>query len=444
MACDEPEWAPHHALFEDDIMYKPKNKFFMRKITAIICLLVAIIANAQYSNPGFYRVHSANSDAYICIKGTHYEASTKPDAFWPCILMLTDSAQVSDPGSIIYIPRLEQTSLYAQGVSTYSLTGLWMEVDTAKAREGDRETYIATTEVMIQDRPFKCFFRDEGFGLTAGSSDKKESRWWIEPVNEESMETSFLGVKPQSEAMVDSEGWYWTTTCCDFPMLLPQEGGVEGAYTIKNVEMGEDGKYYAVPVKTYGQGDIIPAATPVLLKCKAAYASGNKVVPVGDIANNTDFPLQNDLLQGGYFSIFTNYCALNPPATTDYIPEQAIMASATNLALGVDADGVLGFFPKEEGTYMDANTAWLNVEGMELEGVAAVYLNTTAQEEEFILGDVNGDNLLDVGDVAFLIDYLLGVEPDNDQTGMRRNPADIDGNGIVDLKDLTILIDMLL
>ena len=67
----------------------------MRKITAIVCLLVAIIASAQYTNPGFYRVHSANTDAYISIKGTKYVFSSKPNAFWSCILMLKDSAQVS-------------------------------------------------------------------------------------------------------------------------------------------------------------------------------------------------------------------------------------------------------------------------------------------------------------------------------------------------------------
>ena len=220
----------------------------MRKITAIVCLLVAIIASAQYTNPGFYRVHSANTDAYISIKGTKYVFSSKPNAFWSCILMLKDSAQVSDPGSIIYIPRLEQTSLCAQGVSTYTLTDMWMDVAPAKENEGGRDTYIATTVTMINDRPFKCYFRDEGVGLTAGSSDKTDSRWWIEPVSEESIETSFLGVKPQSEAVVDNDGWYWTTTCCDFPMLLPQDGGVEGAYTVKTVKAGDDGKYYTAQV----------------------------------------------------------------------------------------------------------------------------------------------------------------------------------------------------
>lgn len=73
--------------------------------------MATIGAAAQYSGPGFYRVQNASTHSYICIKGTQYQKSTYPDAFWPCVLMQKDSAQVTDPGSIIYIPGTEDTSL---------------------------------------------------------------------------------------------------------------------------------------------------------------------------------------------------------------------------------------------------------------------------------------------------------------------------------------------
>ena len=73
----------------------------MKKLTIILSLLVSIAVNAQYSAPGFYRVHNVNTDSYISIKGTHFEWSTNPDAFWSCILMLPESEAVSDPGSIM-------------------------------------------------------------------------------------------------------------------------------------------------------------------------------------------------------------------------------------------------------------------------------------------------------------------------------------------------------
>jgi hypothetical protein len=416
----------------------------MRKLTIILSLLVSIAMNAQYSTPGFYRVHSVNTDSYISIKGTHFVWSSDPDAFWPCILMLQDSVQVTDPGSIIYIPGLEQTSLRAQGVGTYELTNLYMDVSPAKVNEGGRDTYIAVTVVQVQGRPFKCYFRDGGFGLCAGSSDNTQSRWWIEPVNEESMETSYLAVKPASEDVKDAEGWYWTSLCCDFPVLLPVDGGIEGAYTVTEVKQGTDGFYYAAPVKVYGQGETVPAATPVLLKCQSAYASGNKLLPVGEIANNTTFPLVNDLLRGNYFSSFYNHSSPSDiNAMKEYIPSQATLASASNLALGINDNGQLGFFPKAAGTYMDANTAWLSLDGLDLDGVTAVYLGN-APEPEVQTGDVDGDGVIDINDVTLILDYLLGVATGFREGQINLEAADINHDGVVDVNDVTDLIDILL
>jgi hypothetical protein len=135
----------------------------------------------------------------------------------------------------------------------------------------------------------------------------------------------------------------------------------------------------------------------------------------------------------------------------DYVPVQAVEATAYNLALGVDENGVLGFFPKEEGTYMDANSAWLSIEGMEnMEGVSAIYLDVAPAEEvpEEIEGDANGDGTLNVKDLTWLIDYLIGDEEAsaaaNATSAKDSLAADIDGNGVVNVKDVTALIDLLL
>ena len=422
----------------------------MKKITVILCLLTALVLQAQFSGAGFYRVHNVYSDAYITIRGTHFERLTDPRAFWPCILMQTDSAQSVDPGSIIYIPEMGKTSLCAQGVSTYSLTGLMLEVDTASVRENGLDTYIAKT----QYQNFPCIFRDYGNGLTAGTKEKSESRWWIEPVNETTMDFSYLGVKPADETVVDEEGWYWTTMCCDFPFFLPVDGGVEGAYTVNAVTSDSLG-YYAAAVKVYGQGDTVPAATPVLLKCKASYASGNKVVPVGQIANRTNLPIASDMLQGNYFAPFENHCHLTDyTVMATYTPDQSILSSPTRLALGVDAEGRLGFFPQEEGTYMAANTAWLNVEGLEDGNVTAVYLVTAVdtqepeepQEPEAIIGDANGDGKLTIKDVTLILDYLCrdDVEVDYSKSTINIMNSDVNGDGVITIKDVTALLEILM
>ena len=428
----------------------------MKNVITLFCLLVTFVAGAQYSGPGFYRVHNAYSDGYICIKGTHFEKSNYPDAFWPCIKMQTDSLQVTDPGSIIYIDHIgENCDLCGQGVSTYSLTHLMMEVVQSDYLEEGKVTYLAKTyyEYMIDGDTVKinCVFRDQGYGLTSGSRDKKpEAHWWIEPVNEESINESYFGVKPVDETVIDSEGWYWTSMCCDFPLAIPVGGGVEGAYTVQEVECGYDNCYYAEPVLLCGQGDTIPAATPVLIKCKYSYASGNKLIPVGAIANRTAMPISSYMLQGNYFSTFMNrYDVGNLSAMTEYVPKQSTKASPNNLALGIDENGKLGFFPQPEGNYMAANTAWLNVRDLnsDAKNVTAVYLGEEPQEpqhpdEPTVFGDANGDGVVDVSDIPILIDYLLSGAVDLSSDVC--DGADVNGDGNVDIIDISSLIDKLL
>lgn len=417
-----------------------------RFITTIVCLAVAVIAFAQFTEAGFYRVHNVGSDSYICIKGTKFNKTTNPDAFWPCIKMLNDQSQNSDPGSIIYIPNMGEASLHAQGVSTYTLTGLMLIIETAEVMEGGKDTYIARTTY----KNLPCIFRDYGNGLTAGFLEKPESRWWIEPVNAGSIDTSYIGVKPVNEAVKDADGWYWTSICCDYPFLLPVDGGVEGAYTVNDIVLGIDGAYYAEPVKVCGQGDVVPAATPVLLKCKELTASGNKVIPVGEIANHKTMPIVKDLLMGNYFSNFINHAHLTDyTVTAEYIPNQSTPASADYLALGVDADGKLGFFPQEEGTYMAANSAWLSIAQMseEIEGLTAVYLGAApVPEPPVVKGDANGDGLVTIKDVTILIDFLLGYEENSSASIKLNNEAamDLNEDGKITIKDLTLLITMLL
>lgn len=420
----------------------------MKNIVTLLFSLVALVAGAQFTGAGYYRVHNVYSDGYICIRGTHFEKSTYPDAFWPCILMQKDSLQVADPGSIIYIDHIgADCDLFGQGVSTYSLTHLMMEVDSASVNVGGKQTYVAKTtyEQMVNNEMVEMtyLFCDKGMGLMAGTRENNFARWWIEPVSEESIETSYFGVKPASDKIVDADGFYWTSLCCDFPVLIPVDGGVVGAYTVRDVDFGEDNCYYAHPEMLYEQGDVIPAATPVLIKCKYAYASGNKLIPVGELAHRTEMPISKDMLMGNYFSNFINFSDLsNIDSFAQYVPKQATLASVNNFALGVDEEGRVGFFPTEEGTYMAANTAWLNVSTLYKGSISAVYLGKEEVEEEEVVinGDSNGDGELNITDLTVLIDYILGNLDDSTSIGMG---ADVNGDGVVNITDVTLLIDKL-
>lgn len=57
-----------------------------------------------------------------------------------------------------------------------------------------------------------------------------------------------------------------------------------------------------------------------------------------------------------------------------------------------------------------------------------------------IHGDVNGDGEVSISDVNAVIDYLLGVLPDEEQMGL----ADVDGDGEVSIADVNAVIDIIL
>ena len=57
-----------------------------------------------------------------------------------------------------------------------------------------------------------------------------------------------------------------------------------------------------------------------------------------------------------------------------------------------------------------------------------------------MLGDVNMDNQVSIGDVTALIDYLLS----EDSTSINLSNADINQDQAVSIADVTALIDMLL
>jgi hypothetical protein len=203
-------------------------------------------------------------------------------------------------------------------------------------------------------------------------------------------------------------------------------------------------------------------------------ASGNKVVPVGAIANHTTMPIASDMLMGNYFSNFKNHGDLNDYSfMVEYIPNQSTKACSSFLALGFDENGNPGFYPQTDGTYMAANSAWLSLNTASQSSVTAVYLGKAPvdepldpedpedPEESFLMGDVNDDGKLTIGDATQLINFLINDSSDNPEepdpqkngdnadedhpvTEISFGAADINGDGIVNVTDLSRLIAMLL
>ena len=94
-------------------------------------------------------------------------------------------------------------------------------------------------------------------------------------------------------------------------------------------------------------------------------------------------------------------------------------------------------------TYDNTNVTVTNAEGtttIALAEVQNMYFSNEAGGNEFINGDVNKDNVVNIADVTALIDYLLGA----DATNINVDAADVNGDEAVNIADVTALIDMLL
>ena len=94
-------------------------------------------------------------------------------------------------------------------------------------------------------------------------------------------------------------------------------------------------------------------------------------------------------------------------------------------------------------TYDNVNVTITNAEGtttIALAEVQNMYFSNEAGGNEFINGDVNKDNVVNIADVTALIDYLLGA----DATSINLDAADVNGDETVNIADVTALIDMLL
>ncbi len=68
------------------------------------------------------------------------------------------------------------------------------------------------------------------------------------------------------------------------------------------------------------------------------------------------------------------------------------------------------------------------------------HVTLTGSGDEALIGDVNKDGELSIGDVTALIDYLLGV----DSHAIDQDAADVDNDGEISIGDVTALIDLLL
>ncbi len=103
--------------------------------------------------------------------------------------------------------------------------------------------------------------------------------------------------------------------------------------------------------------------------------------------------------------------------------------NADNYTVKALAGGVYEYFVK--AIYTDGTeSVWSNIE----------HVTLTGNGDEPLIGDINGDGEVTIGDMSALIDYLLGSAGDT----IDQEIADINNDGEVTIGDVSALIDMLL
>jgi len=298
-------------------------------------------ASAQLAD-GFYHFKNATTGRYISINDTdpqNYQLNTySGDLNMAGFRTYLDYDTVAvSPSCIIYVRKLDngKYDLCGQGSSIYELSSGRFGVSLVP-QGGD--TYIISGTYQGVEKK-----------LADGSPSTKDSwlmnrlteteNWKAIPVNSSN---EYIGIRPDVRT---ADGEFYGTIYAGFSFRMVSPG--MKAYYVSSAQ-GSTFKMEEIVQ------DVIPASTPVIIRCNSSNPADNKIEPVRD---NSAFSLPN-CLQGVY-------CALSGVAkhfnAKEYTP-------VTMRVIGVNDKGELAFVKaKPENLYNDlylrANKAYLQVDG---------------------------------------------------------------------------------
>ncbi len=157
----------------------------------------------------------------------------------------------------------------------------------------------------------------------------------IQPVDEAHVDINYFGAMP--DASMEFDGGYWTSMYTAFPYECYQPDGVE-AYVV-NGTYDDNGRNLVVIERL--ESGIVPAATPVLLKCKGLTPKENRLIPLlpdDPRLETAALGVENNLLTGEY-GLWTGYTSSPEKYTGRKTYDEATMR-----VFGVNAAGELGFY----------------------------------------------------------------------------------------------------
>ncbi len=300
------------------------------------------LAHADFSQGAghFYMVQNKATKRYINL--IHDQGNALSQDFH-AIRLENDGEQHTEPGTLIYISS--GYNLSAQGTSVKDITGY--SVNIKQNGTGDKNEAVYNAWVTAGFLFFKqdVYFQDEaGKGFDkAGTGDADDCRWYIKPVDTGNGGDCYFGVSPKQSDYLD--GYYYTTLRASFAYKLSQ--GVD-AFTVVG------GKLNELP-----HDNVVPANTPVILRCKSAHASDNRLYPQAIGGKYTaESTVTSSLVSGTKYSYFkTSVVNAKVGETGSYtngkpygLGTAKSDANANYRVLSVK-DGQLGFFDTFASAY---------------------------------------------------------------------------------------------
>lgn len=324
-------------------------------ILSILTFFAAVPVIAQIESNGYYRVKNFTTERYIVVvdnksKGAD-KITTTVDLLALNSIRSWDRIE-SNPASVIYLEKKSDNeyNVKAQGCDAHAMVGFYLRLAQLNGYPSIYKAYQTASGVTV-------YLSDEIGDWDVAYLNTNETRaqnWVVTPISKDS--ENYFGIKPT----VTAEGKHYSSFYASFP-FKPAEG-MKMYYVSKT-----DNKYGIAVIKEL-TGDVVPAATPLVIECPSAEVSGNKV----ELVESAGGKPSDNLLTGVYFDY----------AETTYHTNHVEYDPQTMRVLGVCADGKLGFVKQNGLATIPANSHYLKVDTTCPDEVA---LMSEKEYEEYIV-----------------------------------------------------------
>lgn len=316
-------------------------------VAAAFIALFATESNAQLAGDGYYRVKNNGTGYFIYIndnKGSLNVSTTSADML---AIQLYDGIEnaVSEASSVLYFEKHgDQWDIQSQTTGIYDIISRYISIT---------QTAAGIYQVFATQGPMTSYLYDSGaadksipYHSLGTTGTPANNRWKILPIDNST--DNYFGVKPTLTIGND----YYAPFYAAFPFKFESTG--MKAYKVTRI--ADNGCAIIEEIKE----EVIPALTPVIIKCASTNTSANKLT----------------LLRGSYPAITGNVLKGNLFDNDDHDTKSAIARvkydKNTMRVLCKTKDGKLGFnsdnsslhicdFDGDGIRYLNRNQAYLPV-----------------------------------------------------------------------------------